>query len=160
MEKSRAKPGFVLIELLLALGLLVLIFGFCVFFDNQNRHFFSFETDRGAVLAAFRRARAMAINSICAGAGCVAAKPHGVHFDPAKKEAVIFQGSGFASRDAGFDEVVPFENRAVYINAPAPFDIIFAPLSGNSASSAIILQDDFGRRVKIFVNLSGAIIEE
>jgi hypothetical protein len=118
---------------------------------------FSFDADRAAVLAALRRARAMAMNSVCAGSGCFEAKSHGIHFDPTKKEAVIFQGDDFAGRDYDFDEVIEFENRAVFIEAPAMFDVVFLPPFGNSAASAIILKDDIGRRAEILVSGIGRI---
>jgi len=144
-------------ELLVVFGLLVAVCGFCVFVDGQSREFFSFAADRDLVLSALRRARAMAVNSICFGAGCVSGQSHGVHFDPAKKEAIIFQGDDFSARDCDFDEIIEFENQAVCIVAPFPVDIIFFPPAGDAGSSNVALKDDRGHYADISVNESGRI---
>lgn len=155
-KNSRAS-GFAVLELLIAMAILIAVCGFLAFVDGQSQRFFSFAWDRDAVLAALRRARAMSVNSVCAGPGCAASKPHGVHFDPAKKEAVIFQGSDFSNRDGDFDETVAFESRAAYVDAPAPIDVVFDVPSGNADSLEVVLRDDFGRRADILINASGRI---
>jgi hypothetical protein len=155
--KNNSSNGFTVAELLVAIGLLTAIFLFCAFFDAQNQRMFSFEADRDAVLAALRRARALSINSVCAGAGCIVPKTHGVHFDPSKKEALIFQGNNFSERDREYDEKVEFENRAAYIEAPLPLDIIFLASTGNSGLTSIALRDGYGHYAGISVSELGRI---
>ena len=155
--KNNGAAGFAMLELLIAIAILAAVCGFFAFADGQSQRFFSFASDRDAVLAALRYARAISMNSVCTGGGCTASRPHGVHFDPDKKEAVIFQGNDFSNRDGDFDEMVAFESRATYIDAAAPIDVVFAALSGNANSQEVILRDDFGGRADILINALGRI---
>ncbi len=155
--KNNGAAGFAMLELLIAIAILAAVCGFFAFADGQSQRFFSFASDRDAVLAALRYARAISMNSVCTGGGCTASRPHGVHFDPDKKEAVIFQGNDFSNRDGDFDETVALESRATYIDAPAPIDVVFASPSGDADSLTVVLRDNFGRRADILIGKSGRI---
>ncbi len=85
------------------------------------------------------------------------AKQHGVHFDPAKREVVIFQGEAYSDADPN-NEIIPFDSHTVYIVGSSTVDIVFDRISGNVATSTnVTLKDDGGHSSVITVNSEGRI---
>lgn len=150
--------GFTIIEMCVALGMFAFIGSLGILTGLREMKSGSFGDDRAAVIAALQRARSLAANSICSGAGCTAGKPHGVHLDPLEKGFVIFQGASFTGRDKEADEIITFGAANVFIDADAPVDLVFENFSAEVLSPAgVEIKDDIGNRALITVNRRGAI---
>jgi len=117
----------------------------------------SFRSDRDMAVASLQKARSLAINNVCLGSGCVDGKSHGVHFDPAARSVVIFQGEDFSGRDQSVDEVIEFGARPVHIEDSSAFDVVFERLSGDSFARSITMDDGRGRYSMISINGLGRI---
>lgn len=139
------------------MGLLALIGSWGLFSGMETFRGNLFRGDRDMAVASLRRARSLAIDNICLGAGCIDGKSHGVHFDPEEKRIVIFQGVDFIGRNQAVDEIIKFGDSAVYVDSPFAFDIVFERLSGDSIARAAVLKDDRGHVSTISINSSGRI---
>ncbi|UMX47483.1 MAG: hypothetical protein L7H18_03460 [Candidatus Nealsonbacteria bacterium DGGOD1a] len=153
---SKPNQGLTMIEVCLAMGLLAIIGSLGLFMSSEILRGGSFHSDRDMVVGVLRRARSLAVNNVCSGAGCADGKSHGVHFDPAKREIVIFQGGGYSASDPA-NETILFDNKTVYIDASSSVDIIFDRISGNSTATTIILKDGAGHISAVETNSEGRI---
>ncbi len=163
MDKYNKNEGFTLIEILVVIGILAIIASFGLFFSMENYRGSSFRDERDLLVSTLQHSRAQAVNNVCFGSPCPDGKPHGIHFfpkgDPSDDRFVVFQGASFhdTADDALVDEVIKFDNRAVYIDTSLPVDIIFDRLSGNSDDKSIILKDDAGHTSTVDINQAGRI---
>ncbi len=155
MEIHQKQSGLAILELLIAMALLAIAGSFCAFMDNGAGRGFYFNADCQAVLAALRRARAMSLANVGAGN----AAPHGVRFDPARNDFIFFSGAIFDNDDPA-NEKIDFEGAATRIAGANSVDVIFSPITGGASSTEIVIQDDFGRSVKISVNELGRVDRE
>lgn len=138
------------------MGLLSIIGSLGLFISMEILRGGSFRNDCDMVVAALWRARSLAVNNMCLGSSCTEGQPHGAHFDPIKKEVVIFQGGGYNASDP-VNEAIPFDNKTVYVDAFSSIDIIFARVSGNTVTTTIILKDGAGHISTIETNSEGRI---
>ena len=149
--------GFTLIEVSVVIVILIILVGLGLFLSMDSWLRGMFCNDRDMVVSALQRARSLAVNNMCFGTGCTEGKQHGVHFDPAKREVVIFQGEAYSDADPN-NEIIPFDSHTVYIVGSSTVDIVFDRISGNVATSTnVTLKDDGGHSSVITVNSEGRI---
>jgi prepilin-type N-terminal cleavage/methylation domain-containing protein len=152
---TNTKKGFTMIEILVVITLIAIIISLGMVMSMDSFRGFSFRNDRDAVVAALQRARSLAINNICLGSTCDDGKKHGVHFDPAAKEIVIFQGNSYNSSDV-LNEAIKFESKAISAVSTID-DVVFDRLSGNAVNATITMTDGAGRSATIETNSAGRI---
>jgi Tfp pilus assembly protein FimT len=156
--------GFTLLEMCMVVGLLAITGSLGLFMGMEILRGAAFRNDRDAAVSALQRARSLAVNDMCFGASCTEGKPYGVHFDPGKKEVVIFQGASY-SEGAATNEAIPFDSKTVGVDASSAVDgnIVFDRLSGDlitfdsATSTSVILTDGLGHNSVIEVNSEGRI---
>lgn len=153
---NKYNRGFTVPEVMVAIGLLAVIGVLGLFVNMESLRSGSFSNDRDAAVSALRRARSLAVNNVCFGSACTDGKSHGVHFDPENKQVVIFQGGSYNSSDLT-NEVIPFDDKSVYVDASSSLDVIFDRISGNAATTTIILKDGAGHISTIKTNSEGRI---
>ncbi len=129
------KKGFTLLEVLLAIGIIVLI---VVLLNSALSEFFVTSRLTEAhtnITGLLRDARARTLAS-------ESKTTYGVHFDQSTSQAVLFQGSSYSSGAAGNEPyALPSGVAFSSINLGGPVDIIFQRLTGYSlASGTIVLQ--------------------
>ena len=153
---NKRNSGFTVLEVMVVMGLLAAIGSLSLFMGMESFRGGSFRNDRDMVVDSLRRARSMAINSVCSGSGCGDGKSHGVHFDPDKKGIILFQCDNYDAIDSS-NEAIPFDNKTVYIDASSSVDIIFERLSGNSTTTNVILKDSANHISTIGINSAGRV---
>ncbi len=164
------KKGFTLLEVIVVIAILTVIGSFGLFMSMDNMWGDLFRNDRDMVVSALQRARSLAVNNMCFGPVasdpslclqpdyCCEGKKHGVHFDPTKREVVIFQGEDYEEGNSN-NETLTFASHTVYIFGTVPQNVIFDRISGNvvDAPVNITLKDDNGHSSAIKVSAEGQI---
>ncbi len=164
--KNNKNDGFTLVEILVVMGILAIIASLGLFFSMENYRSSSFRNERDLLVSALEHSRAQSVNNVCFGATCPDGKSHGVHFFPKgdinANTFVIFQGDNFVSNDP-FNEIINFDNKAVYVDTTSTIDIIFNRLSGDlmvlngETEKNVVLKDDAMNISTININLEGRI---
>lgn len=85
--------GFSLVEFLVAMGIMVLILSFGLFFSLDSYREYSFRAERDLAVSVLQKARSKSVAN-------VNQQPHGVHVDAAGGKYVIFQGSIYNPSDS------------------------------------------------------------
>lgn len=141
---SAADRGFTLIEILIVLGILGIIFfvGWPIGLDFYLDYQLDSETDLlTAILEQARNLSMVNHNE----------SDHGLYVND--KNFIVFQGSTFTSRVSSEDKIFP---RVQAINVTGPAELVFAALSGTTASTTYNLSD--GRKNRnVYVNAEGLI---
>lgn len=143
--------GFTMIELLIVFALVAIAGAFALFVSMDTLRASTLRSDRNLYVSALQRARAQAMNNICASAGCADGKAHGVKIE-SDGRFIIFEGASFASRDQTLDSVFRFTTATTTDLA----EVVFAQLSGNSANATIHLSGE-GHTSDISVSTDGRI---
>ncbi len=149
--KIRGQRGFTFIELLTVLGIVAITCGFLLFVSIDTFHGTNFRSDRSVLVAILQRARAQAMNNICAGV-CIGGKTHGVHIDA--RHYVLFQGDTYDPSDP---------QNAVFEASPGTShsgvsDIVFSQLSATTSTVGdITLTDREGHSSTITIGSQGQI---
>lgn len=146
LERSAANKnkGFTLVELLIVIGLLAVLFalGAPVMFDFYLGY--QLDSEYSLLKSLFQQARNLAMVNHNE-------SDHGVLVD--SQNFVIFQGTSYAARDTSQDRVFP---RAAPVTVSGPSELIFAALSGQTASTTYVVSDS--RKSKdIYVNSEGLV---
>ena len=127
--------------------MLVIITSVGLYFDFDNFRSYSFHGDRDTLVSSLQHARSQAVSNICYGT-CADGKPHGVYIED--DQYIIFQGSSFATRDAGFDTLIEANPS---INHTGLDEVVFDQLTGDATAGDITLTDPAnGRESVISIN--------
>ncbi|HUO56446.1 MAG TPA: hypothetical protein VMU27_03370 [Candidatus Paceibacterota bacterium] len=145
--------GFTLIEAIVVTGLLALI-GACTASVNLSTYeHASVQKERQSLVEALEHARAEALERICEGEECVSGALHGVSIQ--RDRYVIFQGSSYASRDVGADEII--EANPAFSHTGLS-EVIFASSTGETnTSGAITITDTTGHTSAVTMGREGQI---
>ena len=142
-HKQTFQKGFSLIEVLVVTGLLTFLAGVGIVVSMQSYRGYLFRSERDLLVAVLESARSRALKNI-------GETPHGVHIEP--DAFVLFAGAAYSSV-APENERIP-RNSSVTISEDE--EIIFSQLSGDAASSSIVVSD--GVHIKrISINDEGRI---
>lgn len=142
----RSPLGFMLVELLLALGLLALLFGFILSVSIPFYQRYTLYTERDIFVSELKKARAQAMYSTRNTA-------HGIYL--ATSSYTIFEGLSYASRTPAYDEVRGLPS---LITIQAPFsEIVFSPTAATTTASGTITFATEIKSVGIEVNGEGRI---
>ncbi|MEK7548914.1 MAG: prepilin-type N-terminal cleavage/methylation domain-containing protein [Patescibacteria group bacterium] len=139
--------GFTFIEIIIAVAILVLIFGLG---GNMGLNFYRQylrEQSKSDLTTILKKARSRAMADINQ-------SNHGVYVG--ENQYILFQGSSYLSRTTEYDQAF---DKASGISASGLDEIVFERFRGNSsASSTIILTDVFTNKTKtIEINYEGRI---
>lgn len=163
---NQHNQGFTLIEILVVLALFVFIAGFALFVSMDSYRGFSFRSERDTIISVLQKARNQAISNICLGACSTNdGKKHGVRFDPANKQYIIFQTTTdyTTGHDVSVDQAISMNNTVSFTTSPPlpppplPFDIIFNQLDGTSAGRSFTVSDGSHPPSQISINSEGQI---
>ena len=140
-----ANKGLTLIEILLAIGILGVIFGIGLpigwdFYINCN-----FDSEVGTFISLLERARNSAMVNFNEAS-------HGVWVDT--DQLILFQGLSYAARDISQDRTFP---RSASVIVSGPSEIVFSALSGQAASSTYNFSNAT-KNINIYVNSEGTIL--
>ena len=151
-RRTSAVTGFTVIEILVVLALVGFIasLGVTIGLDSYRR--FLFYSERDTLVSILQRARSEALSNT---GSAVASSSifHGLFMAP--ENAVLFRGPSYALRDSGYDITTPLTAGIVRSGIS---EIVFAPLTGEVATSGIIILDDGVRNATITVNAEGGIM--
>jgi Tfp pilus assembly protein FimT len=152
---QKGEAGFSLIEILVVMGMLTIIGALGLFMSMDSYRSYAFRNERNIVVSALQRARSQAVSNVCMGATCTDGKPHGVHV--VTGQYVIFQGASYATRDAGYDQVINANTPNVSISGLS--EVVFAQLSGEVATpGSITVGDNVGHSSVITINSVGQVV--
>jgi prepilin-type N-terminal cleavage/methylation domain-containing protein len=151
-----ASRGFSLIEILVVVGLVVILSGLALFVSMDSFRGSNFRTERDLIVSILQHARALSINNVCDGAGCVNGLPHGLHV--ANDSYVLFQGSTYNSADINN---VAFERNNLFSLSGflTTNDVLFLQLEGTTTCSTcdLTISDGAGHSSTISVSAEGRI---
>ncbi len=139
--------GITLIEVLLVIGILAVIFSagapvaYNFYYQSQ------FESEYSLLYSVLEQARGLAMINRNE-------SDHGVYVN--SENLVVFQGSSFAARNADQDRSFP-RSEGITINGPA--EVVFAALSGTTASSTYTVTDNGLRSRDVYLNSEGLVYE-
>ena len=141
------KKGFTLIEIMVAIAILVLIFGLG---GNMGLNFYRQylrEQSKSDLTTILKKARSRAMADINQ-------SNHGVYVG--ENQNILFQGNSYSSRATEYDQAF---DKASGISISGLGEIVFERFRGSaSASSTIILTDVFTNKTKtIEINYEGRI---
>jgi prepilin-type N-terminal cleavage/methylation domain-containing protein len=142
--------GFTLIEFLVVMGIMVLVFGFGLFFSMDAYRGYTFRSERDLAISILQKARAQSISNINQ-------QPHGVHIDSVGKQYIIFEGTTF-SGSASSNIYVPFVSSAVSHSGMS--DVFFNQLDGGVATPPAawpFTDPTSGRTSSVTINAEGQI---
>ena len=138
--------GFTLFEALIVIGILAILFaaglpvGLNFYYDSQ------FESEYNTLTSILQLARGLAMTNYNQSS-------FGISING--EDFIVFQGSSFASRTVDQDRSFP---RAQSITIAGPSELVFAQLSGATASSTFNLSD--GRLSRdLYLNSEGLVYE-
>lgn len=142
---DKKRTGLTLIELLVALSLLALIFGWGLLSSIGFYRRVTLQGERDNILSLLRRARAKAVDNI-------AESHHGLSVGSATY--TLFRGDSYAARAASYDENFP-RSGAVALSGLS--EVVFQALSGDSTVSGTITISDGITNFTITLNSEGRI---
>ncbi len=122
---GRRSNGFSIIEILVAIGILVLLMGIGLFLSMDFYRTYSFNYDKDIVISILQKARNQAVSNINQSS-------YSVYYDDAKKELVIFEGSVYVPNDPS-NESIPIERLGIAWSGI----INFEQLTGNVAAAPL-----------------------
>lgn len=153
VSRSPSANGFSIIEIIIVLALLTSIGGFAMVTSLSQFRTSVIGDDRETLVTLLQHARALSMNGECEGT-CPASVAHGVAI--ATSTFILFQGLTFTSRDRAYDS---FFVRDIHTTYSGLSEIVFAPLSGNVATTGdIVISDIMGTTSKVSINNIGRII--
>ena len=121
--ESSIANGFTLIEVLVVMGILAILSAMGYLVTIEFYKSYAFNAERDTIVSLLQKARAASLSNINQ-------SPHGVYFDAADGQYVVFQGSSYAGRNQLLDQNIPYSpgiTRGGTINK-----VIFQQLTGNS----------------------------
>lgn len=123
--------GFTLVEIIVVLAIVTTLaaIGLTVGIDSYQR--FLFRSDLHTAASLLQKARSSAINNI-------GETSHGVYFDNAGRDFVLFRGLSYATRNVSFD--LPVE-KSKTVTLTGPSEVVFSPLSGTTTGGTLTLAD-------------------
>jgi prepilin-type N-terminal cleavage/methylation domain-containing protein len=164
---STHNRGFTLIELMVVIGLLALVGGFALFVSMDEYRGISFRSERDTLISLLQKARSESVNNICVGTAgvCTNGRPHGLHLGILPGGILtytLFQGTGWATRDATVDEVTLASSGSAATTTPSLTDIVFSELSATTTPTplgirTITMSDQGGKTSAITVGYEGGI---
>ena len=138
--------GFTLIEILVVVGIFAILATYALFLSMDFYRRYSFRSERDILVNVLQRTRTRALSNINASA-------HGVRIEPG--QYTIFQGSYNTSPD--YEVIKPNYNVTITTPvSPSPLDIIFQPLTGDTATTSVTLSSDLNHST-IWINPEGRI---
>lgn len=152
MADHTRQAGFVFIELLVVIGIIVLLTSLSLFIDVNSYRGDAFRAEVRSLASALQRARADALNNI-------AEEKHGVAIHPDGFDGyVIFDGASYAERNSSRDVPIAASYR-VTLSSSSPMEIVFEQLSGNTNYDGDIELIDPNRAMTatISINYEGRI---
>jgi len=139
------QSGFSLIEIMVGMGILVFLMGFGLIMSMDFYRTYAFHSDEQIVVSILQMARTRALSNINQSS-------HGVHFDSAGHELVIFEGSTYDASNPT-NENIPLSER---LGVTWPSDVVFAQNSGNTTAQTVSIVDG-PKTLTITVNEHGSI---
>ncbi len=152
MVDHTRQAGFVFIELLVVIGIIVLLTSLSLFIDVNSYRGDAFRAEVRSLASALQRARADALNNI-------GEEKHGVAIHPGGFDGyVIFDGASYAARNSSLDVPIAASYR-VTLSPSSPVEIVFDQLSGNANYDGDIEVIDPNRAMTatISINYEGRI---
>lgn len=140
--------GFVLIEVLVALGILTIIASLGLFLSMDFFRGYSFNYEKNLLISILQKTRSKSLANINQ-------SNHGFYFDNTNKNYIIFQGDSYTTRDASFDEKFPASKNINITGFPSE-GIIFQQLSADSSPVNITISDGV-KSATISINEEGRI---
>lgn len=145
LHNQSGDSGFTAIELVIVLAILAALFSIGIPAGMDFYYTYQFSSETSTFISALDQARNYSmINRY--------QSPHGVYID--SQNFTIFKGVNYAERDVSQDKVFPRNNN---IAISGPQEIIFSPLSGETASSTFSFSLN-QKNFNVYVNSQGAII--
>ncbi|MEK7546799.1 MAG: type II secretion system protein [Patescibacteria group bacterium] len=138
--------GFTLWEILIAIGLMGILFSLGLIFSMDFYRQKILGAERETIAAVLKRARNEAQNN-------VNQSNHGVYFG-LSLSYVIFQGNTYASRNNAYDEIF---SRTGGMNLTGPDELTFSSLDAGSSVSGTISVSNGIKSLDIGVNSEGRI---
>lgn len=138
IHKVRAVRGFSLIEIIVVMSLFIAVAGIGLFVSMDSYRGFMFRSERDTIVSLLNKARSQALNNMCFGATCSGGKAHGVHF--AAGQYTLFQGSTYAGRDTGADEVITAQDLTASVTPLS--DVVFSPLAATTSFATFTITQD------------------
>lgn len=147
LHRSR---GFTIIEILIAIGLLAIIFSFGLFISFDFYKSYSIHSERNIIVSILQKARSQALDNINQ-------QPHGVHFqDNFGLEYIIFEGPVYDALNPGNFSPIKSASNITITSPTLPFDVVFTQLSANSSDKTITISDGI-KSYDVSVNQEGRI---
>lgn len=143
---ARRQAGFTLMEILIAMGIMVILIGLTAPFTVNFYRRYQIITERSLLLSLLRQARTLSFS----GAGSA---DHGVHIASTSYTYTLFEGPSYAARDQSKDQTFAMASGVVFTG---PSDIIFKYLSARTSSVSFTF-DNGTLREKITVNREARI---
>jgi prepilin-type N-terminal cleavage/methylation domain-containing protein len=140
--------GFTLIELVVALALLMIIFGMGTFVSMDLYRAHIFNAEKITLITLLQKARGQSQHHIFSVSHGIAVKEHAY---------ILFTGLSYALRDTAYDISFPSTNS---IQKEGSAEIVFSPLISHGATSASITLHEGARSTTISVNAEGRINED
>lgn len=136
--------GFSLLEILLAIGILSVIFAIGLPTSVDFYSSYQFDSEVNTFVSILEQARNSAMTNRNESS-------HGVYAAP--NQFIIFQGSSYAARDISQDRIFPRDGN---INISGPTELAFTSLSGQTASTTYAFNRG-QRSVNVYVNSEGMV---
>ena len=128
-QTNQEQRGFTVMEVLVALGLLAVLFAFTAPIVANNYRRYQLTSEKQQVVTLLQKAREEAMSN-------VASRSHG--FSVQSSTYVIFAGTSYAMRDFSMDQIYP-RNTAISVTGTTEF--VFSALVGTPVSSSLYLND-------------------
>ena len=136
--------GFTIFEILIGMGILAVIFAIGLPISWNFYTNYQFDSEVGVFVSVLEQAR----NSAMVNRN---ESPHGVYAAP--NQFVIFQGPSYAGRDIFQDRIFTRDGN---ININGPAELVFASLSGQTASTTYVFSRG-QRSANVYINSEGTI---
>ncbi|MDO8489874.1 MAG: hypothetical protein Q7S47_00485 [bacterium] len=145
LRSSSIRNGFTVIELVVAIGVLMTIFGLGTFVSMDLYHAHLFEAEKSTLLSVLEKARGQAQHHMRGSA-------HGVSIQ--SPAAVLFSGASFSLRDTSQDISFPLSQA---IHRSGLTEVVFASLTARVTTPGEILLVAGARSAAITINSEGRI---
>jgi prepilin-type N-terminal cleavage/methylation domain-containing protein len=151
---SRHTRGFTLFEVIIVIALLAIVSTGGLVVGLESYRGALWRSDQDTLRAALLHAREQAMNGVCAASTCTGPSPHGVYVGT--NFYTIFEGSTYATRSSGEDEVLEGEPG---VSRSGLAEVVFSPLTATVAvPGEILITNSTGKVSTTSINSEGAIL--
>lgn len=144
VNQLQSNQGFALIEILLAIGIFILLAAIVAPVGLDFYLNYQLVSETRLLTSVLSQARNLAMVNYNQSS-------HGVYIG--SDNFVLFQGGSYASREVSQDRAFP---RATAVGVTGPGELVFAALSGRTASTTLTMSDSRKTNI-IYINEEGTI---